>query len=241
MFKNDDEREGALLRRLKESGQPRKSSLIGFSTGLDGGAKKRAMVVVARVVYGPTLKGDVEAVFTAGADAVEIVIGADSTPDLTILGGALSNREKPCGIYFAGSTAVDLDALAGAGPVDWLHVALGAPARLLHGKGPTRLVSISPDLAPNRLPGLPSLKTDVVVIEGGAQSSIPSLTLDAFLALRTIQSAAKGPVLVGPGLGLVPDDAALLLDHGVEGILVDAGADAAPLGAWIAAIDALDK
>ncbi len=241
MFKSEDEREGALLRRLKESGQPRKTTSIGFSTGLDGGTKKRAVVVVARVGYGPTLATDVEAAFTAGAEAVEIVIGTGSTPNLAVLGDALSKGERPLGVYFTGFTDVDLDALTGAGPVDWLHVALDAPARLLYGKGPTRMVSISPDLAPNRLPGLPSLKTDVVVIEGGAQSSISSLTLDAFLALRTIQGAAKGPVLIGPGLGLVPADAALLLDHGVEGVLIDAGADTASLSAWIAAIDALDK
>lgn len=241
MFKNDDEREGALLRRLKEAGQPRKTTSIGFSTGMGAGNKKRAIVVVARVAYSPTLGAAVEAALTGGADAVEIALGPDSAADPTVLGAALTGRDKPCGVYFAGGVNADLDALIDAGPIDWLHLALDAPAHLLHGKGPTRAVSISLDLAPNRLPGLPNLKTDLVVIEGGAGDASPSLTLDAFLALRTIQSAAKGPVLVGPGLGLLPGDAALLLDHNVEGVLVDVDVDAASLGAWITAIEALDQ
>ena len=68
-----EEREGALLRRLKEAGQGSRPGKFGFATG-EAGAKRRDVVVVARVEHGPSLADDMRAVADAGAEAIEVVI-----------------------------------------------------------------------------------------------------------------------------------------------------------------------
>ncbi len=238
MFKPNEEREGALLRRLKEAGRAERPGNLGFATGLETGPKKRAMVVVAQVADGPDLADKARAAIEAGVEGIEIVVGGQT--DTGALAEAVRAMGMPCGLLLTGASKGDLSALALIEGLDWLHLGADAPASLLAGSGPTRLVGISPDSPSGRLPGVNGLKADVVVAEGagvGSGSSGGAFTMDTLLAVRTIQGATRGPLVVGNGLGLTPDDIAVLHDHGVEGILVADDPDAAR--AFIVAVEKL--
>lgn len=226
-----EEREGALLRRLKEAGHGAKPGGFGFATGAEGGAKRRAMVIVARLAHASTVSDDAQALVAAGADGVEIALrDAGRSGGIT---EAVAGVNVPCGIFIEGAGDwVGVTEIAG---VDWVHVGPGAPARLLAGKGVSRLVTLTPDTPPGRVPGLATLKADIVVVDGAGLDG--ALTLDTLLALRTIQGATQRPVLAGSGLGLTPDDVAVLHDHGVEGLLVTGGA--AALRAFVEAVEKL--
>jgi hypothetical protein len=147
------------------------------------------------------------------------------------LAAAITAAGLPCGVYIDGDG--DWSALTEIEGLDWIHLGPDAPARLLAGKGATRLVSLSISAPPGRLPGLAALKADVVVVQGAGGGTF---TLDTLLALRTIQGATQRPVLAGDGLGLTPDDVETLHDQGIEGLLI---ADSAALPAFIAAVDKL--
>ena len=232
MFKPNEEREGALLRRLKEAGRTERSGNLGFATGLETGPKKRAMVVVAQVADGPDLTDRARGAIEAGVEGIEIVVGGRT--DTGALTEAVTRLGIPCGLLLTGASKGDLSALALIEGLDWLHLSADAPAALLTGPGPTRLVGISPDSPSGRLPGVNGLKADVVVAEGAGSGPF---TIDTLLAVRTIQGATRGPLLAGDGLGLTPDDVAVLHDHGVEGILVADGPDA--VRAFITAVERL--
>lgn len=223
-----EEREGALLRRLKEAGHGGRPGGFGFATGGDGAARRRAMVVVARVAYSRTPDA-LKAAASAGAEALEIAL--ERPRDTEGLAGAITAAGLPCGVYIDGDG--DWSALAAIEGLDWIHLGPAAPARLLAGKGATRLVSLSTGAPPGRLPGLAALKTDAVVVNGAGTGAF---TLDTLLALRTIQGATQRPVLAGDGLGLAPDDVETLHDQGIEGLLI---ADSVGLPAFIAAVDKL--
>ncbi len=241
MFKQNEEREGALLRRLKEAGRTERPGNLGFATGLETGPKKRAMVVVAQVADGPDLATRARELIEAGVEGIEIVVGGRT--DTGALTEAVRAMGTPCGLLLTGASKGDLSALAAIEGLDWLHLGADAPAALLAGPGPTRLVGISPDSPSGRLPGVNGLKADVVVAEGagsgrnGSSSGNSPFTIDTLLAVRTIQGATRGPILVGDGLGLSPDDITVLHDHGVEGVLVADGPDA--VHAFITAVDKL--
>lgn len=226
-----DEREGALLRRLKEAGSGARPGGFGFATGEDSGARRRRMVVVARVVHAPRMIDDVQALVRAGAEAIEI---APREPGL--YGGiaeAIAAAGVPCGLFIDG--AGDWARLLEIEGVDWVHLGPDAPARLLAGKGATRLVGLVINTPPGRVPGLAALKAEAVVVDGAGANE--ALTLDTLLALRTIQGATQRPVLAGAGLGLSPADAQVLHDHGVEGLLLTGGA--ASLQTFVAAVETL--
>jgi len=232
MFKPNEEREGALLRRLKEAGRAERPGNLGFATGLETGPKKRAMVVVAQIADGPDLADKARAVTDAGVEGIEIVVGGRA--DSGALAEAVRAMGMPCGLLLTGASKGGLSALALIEGLDWLHLGADAPASLLAGSGPTRLVGISPDSPSGRLPGVNGLKADVVVAEGAGSGPF---TIDTLLAVRTIQGATRGPLLIGDGLGLTPDDVAVLHDHGVEGIFVADDPDATR--AFIAAVEKL--
>ena len=232
MFKPNEEREGALLRRLKEAGRTERPGNLGFATGLETGPKKRAMVVVARVADGPDLADKARELIETGVEGIEIVVG-DRT-DTGALTEAVRAMGMPCGLLLTGASKGDLSALTLIEGLDWLHLGADAPASLLTGSGPTRLIGISPDSPSGRLPGVNGLKADVVVAEGAGSGPF---TIDTLLAVRTIQGATRGPLVVGNGLGLTPDAIAVLHDHGVEGLLVADDPDAAR--AFIAAVEKL--
>jgi len=232
MFKPNEEREGALLRRLKEAGRTERPGNLGFATGLETGPKKRAMVVVARVADGPDLADKARELIETGVEGIEIVVG-DRT-DTGALAEAVRAMGMPCGLLLTGASKGDLSALTLIEGLDWLHLGADAPASLLTGSGPTRLIGISPDSPSRRLPGVNGLKADIVVAEGAGSGPF---TIDTLLAVRTIQGATRGPLVVGNGLGLTPDAIAVLHDHGVEGLLVADDPDAAR--AFIAAVEKL--
>jgi len=232
MFKPNEEREGALLRRLKEAGRTERPGNLGFATGLETGPKKRAMVVVARVADGPDLADKARELIETGVEGIEIVVG-DRT-DTGALAEAVRAMGMPCGLLLTGASKGDLSALTLIEGLDWLHLGADAPASLLTGSGPTRLIGISPDSPSGRLPGVNGLKADIVVAEGAGSGPF---TIDTLLAVRTIQGATRGPLVVGNGLGLTPDAIAVLHDHGVEGLLVADDPDAAR--AFIAAVEKL--
>ncbi len=222
----DDEREGALLRRLKEAGRAGSSGRMGFATG-GGDAKHRPVIVVARTVDGTGLRGRIAALAEAGADAVEIEVHGRAG-DLDI-----GDAGVPCGLYVSDRTTGDV--LASMDGFDWLHLNPTAPARLLAGRTVTRLVSISPDLPTGRLPGLLGLQADIVVIEGAAPTA--ALTVETLLAIGTIQGATKRPSIVGANLGITPDDVAVLHEHGADGLVVAGEADT--VRAFVRAVEAL--
>ena len=225
-----EEREGALLRRLKEAGHGARPGGFGFATGGEGGAKRRAMVVVARVAYAKTPDA-LKSASSAGAAAVEIAV--ERPRDAEGLAAAVAAAGLPCGVYIDGDG--DWSAITEIEGLDWIHLGPQAPARLLAGKGATRLVSLSTGAPPGRLPGLSALKADAVVVHGSGVGA-GAFTLDALLALRTIQGATQRPVLAGDGLGLAPDDVETLHDQGIEGLLI---ADSAALPAFVAAVEKL--
>src|SRR2546421_10296873 len=68
-----EEREGALLRRLKGVTRGTRPGRFGFVVGEER-AKQRAMAVVARVSYGPALVGEGRALAKAGGDGIEIAV-----------------------------------------------------------------------------------------------------------------------------------------------------------------------
>src|SRR5438105_10690989 len=68
-----EEREGALLRRLKGVTRATRPGRFGFVVGEER-AQQRALAVVARVSYGPALVGEVRALAKAGVDAIEIAV-----------------------------------------------------------------------------------------------------------------------------------------------------------------------
>lgn len=224
----NEERDGALLRRLKNVGHGSHAGRFGFMTG-DEGARRRAMVVVARVKNGASLQAEIGALVEAGADAVEIMTGREGASNLA---GSIQGLAVPCGLFVGDDglgAAPDLSGL------DWIHVDASAPARLLGGKGPTRLVGVSPALPPGRTTGLAGLKAEALVVDGAGHGG--SLTLEDLMALGTFEIATKLPLLVGSGLGLTPQDVAVLHDHGVEGVLLNG--DAAVVSAFVKAIESL--
>lgn len=230
----NEEREGALLRRLKEVGQraSARPSGFGFATGVEEQARRRPLAVVARVGAGSQLASDVRALAEAGVDGIEIAVRGDTSGVAAAIGAV----QVPCGIFLANTsdTIGGTAGLDGIDGLDWIHLAPTAPAHLLGGKGPTRLISLSPDLPPGRLPGLAGLHADAVVVDGSG-----TFTVETFLALRTIEGATKGPLLAATSLGLTPDDAQVLYDHGIEGVLCTGGAGEAR--AFIAAIERIEK
>jgi len=243
MQKTGDEREGALLRLLRDRpARGGRAGGFGFTTGAETAEKKRAMGVVARVAAGPDVVEAMREVASTSPDGIEFALEPGTDPaEVT---KAIAAAGIPCGVYVEGAgDAVLVDQIEG---LDWVHLAAAAPASLLAGAkdGPTRLVEVSPDAPVGRLPGLAGLKADVVVVDrpagasAGAGAGASGLSLDTLLALLTIGGAAKGPTLVGEGLGLTPADAQVLHDHGVEGVLLAGGPAAAR--AFIAAIDGLD-
>jgi len=232
-----EEREGALLKRIKNAGQTSKMGGFGFVTGADGGTKHRAMTVVARLDDAERVSDDIRRLVAARVDGIEIA--ARGPQDVRTLAEALAGADIPYGVYIAASDGVDLAALGAIAGLDWVHVTTDAPARLLadaeKGQGPTRLVSVSPDLPPGRLAGVAGLKTDLVVVDRAAARG--PFTIDSLLALRTIQGAARGSVLAGTGLGLLPDDIQVLHDNDIAGVLVSGGP--ATVEAFIEAIERL--
>jgi hypothetical protein len=225
-----DEREGALLRRLKDVGHGGRAGRFGFVTGTEG-ARRRPMVVVARVASGPDLAREMSALVEAGAEAVEIVARVG-------MGGivqAIRAAGVPCGLYFTADSGDAATAIADTEGLDWIHVDSSAPARHLAGKGPTRLVTVTPDLPPGRLGGLADLHADVLVVDGMGRRE--RFSVDDLMAIGTIEAATKRPALAADGLGLTPEDVAVLHEHGMEGLLLTGGA--AAVRAFVAAIDAL--
>lgn len=225
----NDEREGALLKRFKTAGQGGRPASFGFMTKAEAeqAARARAMVVVARVAQGPNLAAEARALVEAGADGIEIVVRASASG----LKDAISALEAPCGVYLAGGAeAPDMEGL------DWIHVGLEAPARLLAVEKVTRIVGVPLALPPGRLGGLGALKAEILVVEDSANGV---LTVETLLTLRAIEASTKQPLLVATSLGLVPDDMQVLHDHGVDGVLVTGGVE--DVRAYIAAIDAIEK
>ena len=233
-----EEREGALLRRLKGVTRGSRPGRFGFVVGEER-AKQRAMAVVARVSHGPALAGEVRALAEAGADAIEIAVrdggvGSGRSPAMGTDPGASRNavastmREAiaamtiPCGVFIAAGTD-NWSAVLDVEGLDWVHVPPEAPARLLAAKEITRLVSLVPDMPPGRLAGLPGLKADVLVVDDPTQHG--PFTAETLLVLCAIEAATQKPVLVGNSLGLEPDDVKVLHDHGVDGVLVTGGVD----------------
>jgi hypothetical protein len=233
-----EEREGALLRRLKGVARGARPSGFGFVAGEEG-TKRRALVVVARVPYGPALAREVRAVAETGVDGIEIVLREGlmgSTPSPAISSGrsappdavtgtlreAMAAVSVPCGVFLAGSkeewsAVLDVDGL------DWVHLPPEAPARLLAAKEITRLISLVPDMPPARLAGLPGLRADVLVLDDPGQGG--PFTADTLLALCAVEAATQKRVLAASGLGLGPDDVKVVHDHGVDGVLVTGGVD----------------
>ncbi len=239
-----EEREGALLRRIKGAGQASKTGGFGFVTGAESGAKRRAMTIVARIDGVERVGDDVRRLIAAGVDGIEVA--ARTPEDIRALAEALADADIPYGVYVAvseGSHLEDVASLTGVAGLDWIHVTTEAPARLLadktgkdaDGKGKTRLVGVSPDMPPGRLAGVAGLKADLVVVDRPAATG--PFTVDTLLALRTIQGATRGPVLAGTSLGILPDDIQVLHDNDVAGVLVTGGPAAAE--AFIEAIEKL--
>jgi len=232
-----EEREGALLRRIKSAGQTSKAGGFGFVTGADGGAKRRAMTVVARLDDAERVSDDIRRLIAAKVDGVEVA--AHTPEDVRALAEALSGADIPYGVYIAASDGVDAAALAAIAGLDWVHITADAPARLLvdveKGKGPTRLVGVSPDMPPGRLAGIAGLKADLIVVDRTAASG--PFNIDLLLALRAIQGVTRGPLLAGTSLGLLPDDIQVLHDNDIAGVLVTGGP--ATVEAFIEAIERL--
>src|SRR5579862_7025095 len=111
----NEERDGALLRRLKDIGHGSHAGRFGFVTG-DEGARRRPMVVVARVKSGASLRSEIGALVEAGADAVEIVAGRDGVSGLA---GSIQGLGVPCGLFVGGDSLGAAPDLSG---LDWLHV-----------------------------------------------------------------------------------------------------------------------
>lgn len=235
-----EEREGALLKRIKGAGQASKAGGFGFVTGAEGGTKRRAMAVVARIDGAERVGDDVQRLVAARVDGIEVA--ARTQEDIRALAEALAGADIPYGVYIATSDGLDVAALTGVAGLDWVHVTAEAPARLLAGagkeaddKGRTRLVGVSPDMPPGRLAGVAGLKADIVAVDRPAATG--PFTVDALLALRTIQGATRGPVLAGTTLGLLPDDVQVLHDNEIAGVLVTGGP--AAVEAFIEAIEKL--
>ncbi len=236
-----EEREGALLRRIRNAGQTSKAGSFGFVTGAESGAKHRAMTVVARIDRAERVGDDIARLVAAKVDGIEVA--ARTPEDVRALAEALTGADIPYGVYIAASEGLDTTTLTASDGLDWMHVTAEAPARLLaekagkdaDGKGRTRLVGVSPDLPPGRLAGVAGLKADIVVVDRPAATG--PFTVETLLALRTIQSATRGPVLAGTALGILPDDIQVLQDNGVAGVLVTGGP--ATVEAFIEAIERL--
>ena len=225
-----EEREGALLRRLKGVTRGSRPGRFGFVVGEER-AKQRAMAVVARVSHGPELASEVRALAEAGVDAIEIAVRSPATRTgsgalrdavVSTMREAIAAVTIPCGVFIAAGTD-DWSAVLDVAGLDWVHVPPEAPARLLAAKEITRLVSLMPDMPPGRLAGLPGLKADVFVVDDPAQGGL--FTAETLLVLCAVEAATQKPVLVGSGLGLEPDDVKVLHDHGVDGVLVTGGVD----------------
>ena len=224
-----DEHEGALLRRLKSAGQSGRMARIGFATG-DADARRRALVIVARITQRPDLADGLRALVEVGAEAVEIVprTGGGSVADI------VNGAGVPCGLVLAADSETGGAELADTAGLDWIHLISSAPAQYLTHTQVNRLVDVVPDMQPGRLSGLGGLKIDAVVISGSGDQAI--FTVDTLTAVTAVQTATKGPVLLGQGLGLLPRDAGVLVQHGIEGIIVD-GVDT--VRAWAREIDRL--
>jgi hypothetical protein len=225
-----EEREGALLRRLKGVTRGSRPGRFGFVVGEER-AKQRAMAIVARMSYGAALVGEVRAMAEAGVDGIEIAVrspavrtgsGAHRDAVASTMREAIAAVTIPCGVFIAAGTD-DWSAVLDVAGLDWVHVPPEAPARLLAAKEITRLVSLVPDMPPGRLAGLPGLKADVFVVDDPAQHG--PFTADTLLVLCATEAATQKPVLAGSGLGLEPDDVKVLHDHGVNGVLVTGGVD----------------
>src|SRR5947209_6906299 len=139
-----EEREGALLRRLKGVTRGARPGRFGFVAGEES-AKRRALVVVARVTYGPALAGEVRALAEAGVDGIEIAVRGDGVADLMrspamgagraalhdavagTLREAMAAVNVPCGIFIAGGKE-DWSAVLDVEGLDWVHVPPEAPA-----------------------------------------------------------------------------------------------------------------
>src|SRR5437763_1209894 len=138
-----EEREGALLRRLKGVARGARPGRFGFVAGEER-AKQRAMAVVARVSHGPELAGEVRALAEAGVDAIEIAVRDGGTDDrrsqatstgrgapgdavASAMREAIAAVTIPCGVFIAAgrdnwSAVLDVDGL------DWVHLPPEAPA-----------------------------------------------------------------------------------------------------------------
>jgi hypothetical protein len=227
-----EEREGALLRRLKGVTRATRPGRFGFVVGEER-AQQRAMAVVARVSYGPALVGEVRALAKAGVDGIEIAVRDGEAgsvrsptrgPDPSMLRDAVASTVTiPCGVFIAAAGTNDWSAVLDVAGLDWVHVPPEAPARLLAAKEITRLVSLTPAMPPGRLAGLPGLKADVFVVDDPTPGG--PFTADTLLVLCAAEAATQKPVLAGSGLGLGPDDVKVLHDHGVNGVLVTGGVD----------------
>jgi hypothetical protein len=225
-----EEREGALLRRLKGVTRGSRPGRFGFVVGEER-AKQRAIAIVARVSYGSALIGEVRALAEAGVDGIEIAVRSPATRTgsgalrdavASTMREAIATMTIPCGVFIAAGTD-DWSAVLDVEGLDWVHVPLEAPARLLAAKEITRLISLVPDMPPGRLAGLPGLKADVLVVDDPAQHG--PFTAETLLVLCAVEAATQKPVLVGSSLGLEPDDVKVLRDHGVDGVLVTGGVD----------------
>ena len=224
-----EEREGALLRRLKAVGQGGRMRHMGFATGEDG-ARKRPMVIVARVEHGVRLADDLQNLAEAGADAIEILVRPGA--DIADVAEDMADVQVPCGIFLAGPANWTV---ASGERIDWIHLGPTAPASLLAGKGTTRLISVTTDEPPGRLAGLAALKAESVVVEDSTDST--EFSVETLMALCTIQAATKKPLLAASSLKLTPDDVEVLRDHGIEGLLVSGGT--AAVRKFVKAVEAL--
>lgn len=225
-----EERDGALLRRLKEVGSGSRAGRLGFMAGADG-SRRRALVLVARLMQSPGLAGEMRALVAAGVDAVEIVPRAGGAE----LAATIAAAGVPCGLLITPDAARNDAGLLEIDGLDWIHVGLSAPARYLAAEGVTRLIEVAPDMPPGRLSGLAGLKAEAIVVEAPAGGG--DFTVDALTAICAIQAATKRPALAIGGSGLAPRDAAVLREHSVEGVLVTGGMEA--VRAWSRAIEEL--
>jgi hypothetical protein len=229
MLKHDtDDRDGALMRRLKDlpSVGGSRTGRFGFATG-GPETRKRPMLVLARITSSSTLKADLTALVEAGVDAVEIE-ASGQTSGLTT---ALTEIKVPCGLRL-GSGATGTVATAG---LDWITVGLDTAARFLGLPEVTRVVEVTPDLPPGRLGGLGALKAEIIAV--AAPRRAESLSVDTLLVVGAIEAATRRPVLVDASLGLTPDDVKILYEQGVDGVIVDGTVE--QVRAYASAVEAL--
>lgn len=229
MLKHDDnDRDGALMRRLKDlpGGSGSRTGRFGFATG-GPETRKRPMLVLARIASSSTLKADLAALIEAGVDAVEI----EASGQMSSLSTALADVKVPCGLRL-GPGATGTVATAG---LDWITVGLGTAARYLGLPDVTRVVEVPPDLPPGRIGGLGALKAEIIAV--AAPRTAESLSVDTLLVVDAIEAATRRPVLVDASLGLAPEDVKILHEQGLDGVIV--GGTAEQVRAYVSAVEAL--